>query len=67
LQLFGSPKQAKLAIELAYNIQKGGTFLLDDLMNDLRSDLRAELNLPHIDGNAHWLRLNNKKHTLPVL
>ncbi|TFF37941.1 hypothetical protein [Mucilaginibacter psychrotolerans] len=56
LQLFGTKRQIELAKKLAYDIQKGGTIDINDLVNDLRAELRKELELEPIDENIFLLR-----------
>jgi hypothetical protein len=57
IQLFGSPRQVKLAQEFAVGMAESGAYSLDEIMVDLRQDLRKELLLPEVPAKIKYWRL----------
>jgi len=56
IQLFGTPRQVKMAIDFAKTMEKDNSASADDLLFDLRRSLRAELQLEPVDANITYLR-----------
>jgi hypothetical protein len=57
IQLFGSPRQVKLAQDFAVGMAESGSYSLDEIMIDLRQDLRKELLLPEVPAKIKYWRL----------
>ncbi|MDP1660740.1 MAG: hypothetical protein Q8L55_02395 [Phycisphaerales bacterium] len=60
IQLFGSPKEAELATEVARSIADTGGASLDKLLQELHSRLREELGLEAIAKPRIYLRSTTK-------
>jgi len=56
IQLFGTPKQVRLAQEFAVGFARNLTNSLDELLEDLRRDLRQELELEAVPPTIKYLR-----------
>jgi len=56
IQLFGTPKQVRLAQEFAVGFATNLTNSLDELLEDLRRDLRQELELEAVPPTIKYLR-----------
>ena len=65
IQLYGTPKQIALMVEIvnAY-MNSAPTILFDHILTDLRNTIRAELELEPIAGNIWWLRFPRETSSL---
>lgn len=57
IQLFGTQNQIEKVHAMLDAYSKTSLAPLDPILNDLRNELRTELNLPPINQNVRWLRM----------
>jgi hypothetical protein len=61
IQLFGTPKQVEMALNIAQEIVDKQDALIDDLLFDLRETLRSELQLEPVTSKIKILRFDQDR------
>ena len=58
IQLYGTPRQIQLMMEIVEGLKKNNSVSYDAILADLRDTVRKELNLELVSGPVWWLRFD---------
>lgn len=61
IQLFGTQSQIDVLTRFFAEKKERGESSLNNIINHLRDDLRRELDLPKLQGNVTWLRIEKRR------
>jgi hypothetical protein len=68
IQLYGTPKQIELMVEIVKSyIKAAPTISFDPILTDLRNTIREELRLEPVQGSIWWLRLGPPAQPSPSI